>query len=136
VIRAPKPRLYQVSGSAASRPKPRPRTMPPTEVPIIIGAIATLVLLFPIFWGLGALSNPGLADSARAAPVVVSGDDCRYDPFASAQATDSSAEAAPMVWPIIDLIELTGGAPSPNSRAMAIASTWSLVGVPVPWALM
>ncbi len=41
--------------------------------PLIIGAIATLVFLFPIFWGLGALANPGLSDSARAAPVAVSG---------------------------------------------------------------
>ncbi|MXP28453.1 MFS transporter [Porphyrobacter algicida] len=55
--------------------------------PIIIGAIATLVLLFPIFWGMGALSNPGLAQSARQAPVVVSGSDCHYDPFASKQQT-------------------------------------------------
>lgn len=55
--------------------------------PIIIGAIATLVFLFPIFWGLGALSNPGLADSARSNPVVVSGEGCTFDPFASKQAT-------------------------------------------------
>ena len=56
--------------------------------PIIIGAIATLVFLFPIFWGLGALSNPGLAASARSAPVVVSGEGCDFDPFASEQATE------------------------------------------------
>jgi MFS family permease len=55
--------------------------------PIIIGAIATLVFLFPIFWGLGALSNPGLAASARAAPVTVIGSACDYDPFAAKQAT-------------------------------------------------
>ncbi len=55
--------------------------------PIIIGAVATLVFLFPIFWGLGALSNPGLAQSAREAPVVVSGAQCDFDPFASKQAT-------------------------------------------------
>jgi MFS family permease len=55
--------------------------------PIIIGAIATLVFLFPIFWGLGALSNPGLAQSARDTPVVVSGEGCTFDPFASKQAT-------------------------------------------------
>lgn len=56
--------------------------------PIIIGAIATLVFVFPIFWGLGALSNPGLAASARTAPVVVEGSACNYDPFAAKQATD------------------------------------------------
>jgi MFS family permease len=55
--------------------------------PIIIGAAATLVLLFPLFWGLGALANPGLSAAARSAPVAVSGSDCRYDPFATKQAT-------------------------------------------------
>lgn len=55
--------------------------------PIIIGAIATLVFLFPIFWGLGALSNPDLAASSRAAPVTVVGERCDFDPFASKQAT-------------------------------------------------
>ncbi len=55
--------------------------------PIIIGALAALALLFPIFWGIGALANPGLAESARAQPVIVSGPGCRYDPFASKQAT-------------------------------------------------
>lgn len=56
--------------------------------PIIIGAIATLVFLFPIFWGLGALSNPGLSASAKAAPLVVQGSACDHDPFAAKQATD------------------------------------------------
>ncbi|WP_375291366.1 MFS transporter [Qipengyuania sp.] len=55
--------------------------------PIIIGAVATLIFLFPIFWGLGALSNPGLASSARSAPVVVEGAACDYDPIASEQDT-------------------------------------------------
>ena len=50
--------------------------------PIVIGAAATLALLFPIFWGLGALANPGLSDAARANPVVVEGRDCSTDPFA------------------------------------------------------
>ncbi|MXO95734.1 MFS transporter [Erythrobacter aquimaris] len=55
--------------------------------PIIIGAIASLVLLFPIFWGMGALANPGLNQSAEAAPVTVSGAACEYDPFAEVQAS-------------------------------------------------
>ncbi|WJY18252.1 MFS transporter [Alteriqipengyuania flavescens] len=50
--------------------------------PIIIGALASLVLLFPIFWGMGALANPGLASSAEANPVVVEGPECSTDPFA------------------------------------------------------
>ncbi len=50
--------------------------------PIIIGALATLATLFPIFWFMGSLANPGLAEAAERTPVVVSGDQCVTDPFA------------------------------------------------------
>ena len=50
--------------------------------PIIIGAILTLVLLFPLFWGMAKLANPGLAEAAERSPVVVSGPACTTDPFA------------------------------------------------------
>ena len=50
--------------------------------PIIIGALATLVLLFPIFWTMGSLANPGLAAASQSNPIVVSGTDCVTDPFA------------------------------------------------------
>jgi len=52
------------------------------KMPIVVGAALTLVFLFPLFWGLGALANPGLKASAEAAPVVVSGQNCSTDPFA------------------------------------------------------
>lgn len=55
--------------------------------PLVIGAMLALLLLFPIFWGIGALANPGLRASAQSAPVVVSGAACDYDPFAENQAT-------------------------------------------------
>jgi MFS family permease len=54
--------------------------------PIVLGYAATLVLLFPIFWVIGNAANPDLAAAARRAPVVVSGPDCRYSPFAGRQA--------------------------------------------------
>ncbi len=50
--------------------------------PIIIGAVATLFLLFPAFWGMGSLANPGLADAAAKTPITVSGPQCVTDPFA------------------------------------------------------
>lgn len=50
--------------------------------PIIIGALATLVLLFPLFWTMGGLANPGLAEAAEKNPVVVTGEQCVTDPFA------------------------------------------------------
>jgi MFS family permease len=50
--------------------------------PIIIGAALTLVLLFPLFWLMGSFANPGLSAAAERAPVVVTGPECRTDPFA------------------------------------------------------
>ncbi len=52
------------------------------KLPLVIGAAATLALLFPLFWAMGSLANPGLQASAKAAPVVVSGSSCSTDPFA------------------------------------------------------
>ncbi len=56
------------------------------KAPIVIGYALTLVLLFPIFWVMGSAANPDLAHAATRAPVVVSGPNCTYDPFAKTQA--------------------------------------------------
>ena len=58
--------------------------------PIIIGALASLALLFPIFWGMGALANPKIAEIAAAKPVVVAGKDCATNPFAELTGAKSS----------------------------------------------
>ncbi|APE28761.1 MFS transporter [Aurantiacibacter gangjinensis] len=50
--------------------------------PIMIGAVLTLFLIFPMFWTMGKLANPGLQEAAEANPVVVSGPACTTDPFA------------------------------------------------------
>lgn len=50
--------------------------------PIIVGAVLALLTLFPAFWLMGSLANPGLAEAAERAPVVVSGPECTTDPFA------------------------------------------------------
>ena len=55
--------------------------------PIIWGYALTLILMFPLFWSLGGLANPGLAETSRTTPVAVSGPDCSYDPFAAQQKT-------------------------------------------------
>ncbi len=55
--------------------------------PIVVGAIAALALMFPIFWGIGALANPGLSQASRIAPVSVAGPQCEHDPFAERQTT-------------------------------------------------
>ncbi|MCX7282634.1 MAG: MFS transporter, partial [Novosphingobium sp.] len=56
--------------------------------PIVIGYALTLLLLFPVFWLLGASANPELAAAARRNPVVVAGPDCNYSPFVSEQSTN------------------------------------------------
>ena len=55
--------------------------------PIVWGFGLTLILLFPIFWGIGAVANPQLSDSFDRAPIVVSGPACDYNAFASEQAS-------------------------------------------------
>ncbi|MCC2601006.1 MFS transporter [Sphingopyxis yananensis] len=55
--------------------------------PIVWGYAATLLLLFPLFWLMGAVGNPALTQAAKDAPVVVTGSQCNFDPFAQVQAT-------------------------------------------------
>jgi len=55
--------------------------------PIIWGYAVTLLLLFPCFWWMGSVANPALEAAAERAPVVVTGSQCSFDPFAKAQAT-------------------------------------------------
>jgi MFS family permease len=53
--------------------------------PIVWGYALTLVLMFPLFWNIGAHANPGLNAASLEAPVFVSGPDCSYNPFQSEQ---------------------------------------------------
>jgi len=52
------------------------------KLPIIIGSVLSLALLFPLFWMMGSFANPKLAEAAERNPVVVSGPACDTDPFA------------------------------------------------------
>ena len=52
------------------------------KLPIIIGSVLTLALLFPLFWLMGSFANPGIAEAAERTPIVVSGPACETDPFA------------------------------------------------------
>ncbi|MBW7950910.1 MAG: MFS transporter, partial [Pseudorhodoplanes sp.] len=50
---------------------------------LIIGGYAlTLLLLFPLYWLIGSAANPHLTRAAQQAPIVVSGPDCAFNPFA------------------------------------------------------
>jgi len=97
--------------------------------PLVIGAAAALVLIFPLFWGMGSLANPGLQASAKAAPVVVAGSSCSTDPFADLTGSKLSdcgklletltASGVPYSVEEASLLSLTvGGEP------IAIAPTW------------
>lgn len=56
--------------------------------PIVIGYVLTLLLLFPAFWMIGSVANPGLTAASARNPVVVSGPDCTYSPLSSEQDSD------------------------------------------------
>ncbi len=55
--------------------------------PVVIGYALTLILIFPTFWVMGWAANPGQAEAARRAPVVVHASACPFDPFADKQTT-------------------------------------------------
>jgi MFS family permease len=93
------------------------------RLPILIGAAATLVLLFPLFWGLGALANPGLKASAAAAPVVVAGEACSTDPFA-----DLFNRRQSDCWRVLETLTASG---VPYSVESAPALSLTVGGTPV-----
>ena len=55
--------------------------------PIVIGYALMLATLFPLFHWMADAANPALAAAMERAPVVVTGSDCRYNPFAGKQDT-------------------------------------------------
>lgn len=99
------------------------------KLPIMIGALATLILLFPAFWGMGSLANPSLAQAAEETPIVVTGPECVTDPFAEMfdrQQTDcgkvlETLTASGVTYTLIpgDTLGLTAG-----GQAIALDPTW------------
>src|SRR3954447_17964443 len=55
--------------------------------PIVIGYVLTIALMFPLFHWMAAAANPELSAAMQRSPLVVTGSDCRYDPFAKVQPT-------------------------------------------------
>ncbi|MDB5722036.1 MAG: transporter [Alphaproteobacteria bacterium] len=55
--------------------------------PIVVGYALTVVLMFPLFHWMAAAANPELSAAMARNPIVVTGSDCTYNPFAKAQAT-------------------------------------------------
>ena len=101
--------------------------------PIIIGALLSLLLLFPAFWGLGHFANPGLTEAAAANPVRVEGRACSTDPFAELFSREQSdcgkiletLTSAGVSYTLTDGNELKLSA---GSHAIAIDPTWMTDG--------
>ncbi len=87
------------------------------KLPIVVGYALTLVMLFPLFWVIGAAANPDLARAARDMPVIVSGPHCQYSPFAQKQ-TDTCAK-------LLDLLSKKGVA---YTTSLAPATAVSIGG--------
>ncbi len=51
--------------------------------PILFGYALSLIVMFPLFHWMAAAGNPPLKAAIDRAPVVVTGSDCAYDPFAT-----------------------------------------------------
>jgi nitrate/nitrite transporter NarK len=91
------------------------------KFPIVWGYAITLVLIFPIFWMIGAYANPGLAEAARRSPVVVAGPDCSYAIFSSEQKT-----------PCAKLLADLSGAGVAYSRGNGAELSLTVGGRPLP----
>lgn len=97
--------------------------------PIVVGALLSLLLLFPAFWGLGQLANPGLTEAAQASPVRVEGSACNTDPFAELFSREQSdcgkiletLTSAGVSYTLSDAGELSLSA---GSNAIAIDPAW------------
>jgi MFS family permease len=55
--------------------------------PIVIGYALTVVLMFPLFHWMASAANPDMLAAMDRSPVVVTGSDCEYHPFAKVQPT-------------------------------------------------
>ncbi|ASK87593.1 MFS transporter [Sphingorhabdus sp. SMR4y] len=97
--------------------------------PIIVGALLSLLLLFPAFWGLGQLANPGLTEAAEANPVRVEGSACSTDPFAELFSREQSdcgkiletLTSAGVSYTLVDTSELKLSA---GSNPISIDPSW------------
>jgi len=90
--------------------------------PIVIGYALTIALMFPLFHWMASAANPELSAAMRAHPVVVSGADCRYDPFAKVQATACGR--------VLDTLSKKGIAYSTTAAPAGTAPRVAIVGMP------
>ena len=111
--------------------------------PIVIGYALTILLMFPLFHWMASAANPELSAAMERSPVVVTGSDCRYDPFATkGQETPcgrvldilskkgvaySKVEGAPGAAPVVTV----GGKPVDAVHAEALDKALADAGYPL-----
>jgi MFS family permease len=92
--------------------------------PIVIGYALTILLMFPLFHWMAAAANPELSEAMERNPVVVTGSDCSYDPFATkGQATPCGR--------VLDTLSKKGIAYSTAPGAQGAAPSVTIGPVPV-----
>jgi MFS family permease len=92
--------------------------------PIVVGYVLTIVLMFPLFHWMANAANPELSAAMARAPVVVTGSDCSYDPFATkGQATECGK--------LLDALSKKGVAYTKVESAGAGTAVLTIGGAPV-----
>lgn len=92
--------------------------------PIVIGYALTILLMFPLFHMMANAANPELSAAMARAPVVVTGSDCSFDPFATkGQATDCGK--------LLDILSKKGVAYTKVERPDAGTAVVTIGGAPV-----
>jgi MFS family permease len=110
--------------------------------PIVIGYALTVVLMFPLFHWMASAANPDMLAAMDRSPVVVTGSDCEYHPFAKVQPTACGkvldalskkgvgyrkAEGPPGTAPVVTI----GGAPVNAVDPKALDSALAVAGYPM-----
>ncbi|UAK24921.1 MFS transporter [Sphingomonas nostoxanthinifaciens] len=92
--------------------------------PIVVGYVLAILCIFPLHRQMAEDGNPVLAAARARAPVIVTGSDCRYDPFAShGQATPCAR--------ILDSLSKRGVAYTKASAAPGVPPSVTIGGHPV-----
>ena len=111
--------------------------------PILIGYALTMLLMFPLFHWMADAANPALSQAMVRSPVVVTGTDCRYDPFASkgqttacGQVLDVLSKRGVAYTKVEDLaasipVVTIGGAPVDTADAAALEGALKAAGYPL-----
>jgi MFS family permease len=92
--------------------------------PIIIGYVLTILLMFPLFHAMANIANPALVAAMEKSPVVVTGSDCSYNPFAQKGQVTACGK-------VLDVLSKKGVAYKKVEGAAGVAPFVTIGGNPV-----